>query len=128
MSPGPRSEIAFCSCSSMRSSYTGASLAVSTPKRSSALPDVPTTIELGYPDSEYNFWMGMFVPSGTPKPIIDRLYQETQKALALPAVKDKFAPQGIEPLALSPAEFDALVKKEVEMNIALAKAAGLRFN
>jgi tripartite-type tricarboxylate transporter receptor subunit TctC len=56
------------------------------------------------------------------------LYQETQKALQLPVVKDKFAPQGIEPLPLTSAEFDALVKKEVEINIALAKAAGLKFN
>jgi tripartite-type tricarboxylate transporter receptor subunit TctC len=103
-------------------------LAVSTPKRSSALPNVPTTLEAGFVDSDYNYWMGMFVPSGTPRAIIDRLYQETQKALQLPVVKDKFAPQGIEPLPLTSAEFDALVKKEVEINIALAKAAGLKFN
>jgi tripartite-type tricarboxylate transporter receptor subunit TctC len=103
-------------------------LAVSTPKRSSALPNVPTTLEAGFVDSDYNYWMGMFVPSGTPRTIIDRLYQETQKALQLPVVKDKFAPQGIEPLPLTSAEFDALVKKEVEINIALSKAAGLKFN
>lgn len=103
-------------------------LAVSTPKRSSALPNVPTTLEAGFVDSDYNYWMGMFVPSGTPRAIIDRLYQETQKALQRPVVKDKFAPQGIEPLPLTSAEFDALVKKEVEINIALAKAAGLKFN
>ena len=103
-------------------------LAVSTPKRSSALPNVPTTLEAGFVDSDYNYWMGMFVPSGTPRAIIDRLHQETQKALQLPVVKDKFASQGIEPLPLTSAEFDALVKKEVEINIALAKAAGLKFN
>ena len=103
-------------------------LAVSTPKRSSALPDVPTTLEAGFIDSDYNYWMGMFVPSGTPRPIMERLYQETEKALQQPAVKSKFAPQGIEPLPLTSAEFDALIKKEIEINLALVKAAGIKFN
>jgi tripartite-type tricarboxylate transporter receptor subunit TctC len=103
-------------------------LAVSTPKRSAALPDVPTTIEAGFPDSDYNYWMGLFVPSKTPREIVDRLRAETEKALALPTVKEKFAPQGIEPLPLSPFDFDALIRREIEANIALVKAAGLKFN
>ncbi len=103
-------------------------LAVSTPKRSAALPDVPTTIEAGFADSDYNYWMGLFVPAKTPRDIVERLRAETEKALALPAVKQKFAPQGIEPLPLSPAEFDALIRKEIQANIALVKAAGLKFN
>jgi tripartite-type tricarboxylate transporter receptor subunit TctC len=103
-------------------------LAVSTPKRTSALPDVPTTLEAGFADSDYNYWMGMLVPAKTPRPIVERLHQETQKVLQLPAVRDKFAPQGIEPMALTPAEFDALIKKEIADNIALVKAAGLKFN
>jgi tripartite-type tricarboxylate transporter receptor subunit TctC len=103
-------------------------LAVSTPKRSPALPDVPTTIEAGFADSDYNFWMGMFVPAKTPRDIVDRLHQETQKALRHPNVVAKFAPQGVEPMPLTPAEFDALVKKEIAANIALVKAAGLKFN
>jgi len=103
-------------------------LAVSTPKRSAALPDVPTTLEAGFPDSDYNFWMGMLAPSGTPGAVIDRLYRETQAALRNPVVVEKFAPQGIEPLPLTPAEFDALIKKEIATNIALVKAAGLKFN
>jgi tripartite-type tricarboxylate transporter receptor subunit TctC len=103
-------------------------LAVSSPKRSSALPNVPTTLEAGFADSDYNYWMGLFVPAKTPRDIIERLRAETEKALRHPNVVEKFAPQGIEPLALTPAEFDALVKKEIETNIALAKAAGLKFN
>ena len=103
-------------------------LAVSSAKRSSALPDVPTTLEAGLADSDYNFWMGMFVPAKTPRPIVDRLYQETEKALRLPAVVEKFKPQGIEPMPLTSAEFDALVRKEIATNIALVKAAGLKFN
>jgi tripartite-type tricarboxylate transporter receptor subunit TctC len=103
-------------------------LAVSTPKRSSALPNVPTTLEAGFADSDYIFWMGMFVPAKTPRDIIDRLHQETQKVLQQAAVAEKLRPQGIEPMPLTPAEFDALVKKEIDSNIALVQAAGLKFN
>ncbi|HUC51052.1 MAG TPA: tripartite tricarboxylate transporter substrate binding protein [Xanthobacteraceae bacterium] len=101
-------------------------LAVCTPKRTASLPNVPTTIELGYPNSDYNFWMGMFVPAKTDRAILERLRAETQKALADPAVVDKLKPQGMEPMPLSPAEFDALIKKEVTQNIALVKAAGIK--
>jgi tripartite-type tricarboxylate transporter receptor subunit TctC len=59
---------------------------------------------------------------------VERLHAETIKALALPAVRQKFAPQGIEPMPLSPAEFDALIKKEIGINLALVKAAGIKFN
>ena len=59
-------------------------LAVSTPKRSSALPDVPTTLEAGFANSDYNYWMGMFVPAKTPPDIVERLHQETEKVLLLP--------------------------------------------
>lgn len=103
-------------------------LAVSTPKRSTALPDVPTTLEAGFRDSDYTFWNGMFVPARTPRAIVDRLHREVQKALALPGVKEKFATQGIEPMPLSPAEFDALIRREIASNLALAKAAKLTFN
>jgi tripartite-type tricarboxylate transporter receptor subunit TctC len=68
------------------------------------------------------------VPAKTPREIVDRLYRETQKALALPAVQEKFKPQGVEPMPLTPAEFDALIGKEIASNIALVKAAGLKFN
>jgi tripartite-type tricarboxylate transporter receptor subunit TctC len=103
-------------------------LAVSSAKRSSALPDVPTTLEAGLADSDYNYWMGMFVPAKTPRVVIDKLYAETQKALQVPAVTEKFKPQGIEPMPMTSAEFDALIKKEIAANIALVKAAGLKFN
>jgi tripartite-type tricarboxylate transporter receptor subunit TctC len=101
-------------------------LAVCTQERTASLPNVPTTIELGYPDSDYNFWMGMFVPAKTDRAIVERLRAETQKALAEPAVVEKLKPQGMEPMPLSPEEFDALIKKEVVQNIALVKAAGIK--
>ena len=103
-------------------------LAVCTPMRSTSLPDVPTTIEAGYPNSDYNYWMGMLVPAKTDRAIVERLRRETQLAMAEPALIEKFKPQGIEPMPLSPAEFDALIKKEVVANIALAKAAGIKIN
>jgi tripartite-type tricarboxylate transporter receptor subunit TctC len=103
-------------------------LAVCTRKRSGALPDVPTTIESGYPDSDYTYWNGLLVPAKTSRSIVDRLYDETMKVLRLPAVIEKFKPQGIEPMPLMPKEFDAMIAKEIEQNIALVKAAGLKFN
>jgi tripartite-type tricarboxylate transporter receptor subunit TctC len=103
-------------------------LAVSTPQRSRALPDIPTTLEAGLADSDYNFWTGLFVPAGTPKEVIERLHRDTQKVLAQPGVQEKFAPQGIEPMPMSPADFDALIRKEIVSNIAFVKAAGLKFN
>ncbi len=106
-------------------------LAVCTPKRSTSLPDVPTTIEAGYPDSDYNYWMGLFVPAKTDRAIVERLRRGNPvAALAEPALIEKFKPQGIEPMPLSPEEFDALIKKEVVANVALkqAKAAGIKIN
>jgi tripartite-type tricarboxylate transporter receptor subunit TctC len=103
-------------------------LAVSTPKRSPALPDLPTTLEAGYADSDYTFWNGLLVPAKTPRDIVRTLYQETQRVLQQPNVKEKFAPQGIDPMSLTPEEFDALIRKEIDINLALVKAAGIRFN
>ena len=103
-------------------------LAVTTQKRSASLPDVPTTLELGFKDSDYTFWNGFLAPAKTPKPIVERLHSEITKIVASPDVRQKLDQQGVEPLPLSPAEFDALMRKEVTDNIELAKAAGLKFN
>ena len=103
-------------------------LAVTTQKRSAALPDVPTTLELGFKDSDYTFWNGFLAPAKTPKPIIDRLHSEIAKIVASADVRQKLDMQGVEPLPLSPAEFDALMRKEITDNLELAKAAGLKFN
>lgn len=103
-------------------------LAVSTTKRSSALPDVPTTIEAGYPNSDFTFWNGLLVPAKTPPNIVTQLHAETEKALRSSAVVEKFKPLAMEPMPLTPKEFDALIRKEIQNNIALAKAVGLKFN
>jgi tripartite-type tricarboxylate transporter receptor subunit TctC len=101
-------------------------LAVTTPKRSPALPDVPTSIEAGYPNSDYTFWLGMFLPAKTPREIVDRLHREVQKALQASAMEKRLAQTGIDPMPITPQAFDALIKKEVAENIALVKAAGIK--
>jgi tripartite-type tricarboxylate transporter receptor subunit TctC len=101
-------------------------LAVSSSSRASALPEVPTTVEAGYPNSEYDFWLGFFLPAKTPRAIVERLYQEIRKAKEHPDVKAKLAAAGGEPMDMTPAEFDAHIRKSVEMNRTLAKAAGIK--
>jgi tripartite-type tricarboxylate transporter receptor subunit TctC len=103
-------------------------LAVSTPKRSASLPEVPTTLELGYANSDYTFWNGLFLPAKTPREIADKLHQETKKAAILQAVVEKLAAQGIDPMPITAAEFDAQIKKEIADSIALVKAAGIKVN
>jgi tripartite-type tricarboxylate transporter receptor subunit TctC len=103
-------------------------LAVSGVKRSSSLPDVPTTVEAGVPDSDYDFWVGFWAPAGTPKPILDKLHAETIKALQNPALKAKLDNVGGDPLPMSSEQFQAFVKKEIDINAALVKAAGVKIN
>lgn len=103
-------------------------LAVSTTNRSSALPDVPTTIEAGFPDSDYTFWNGILAPAKTSRDVVATLHAEIQKVLSLADVQAKFASQGVEPMPLNPDEFDVMIANEVQSNVKLAKAAGLKFN
>jgi tripartite-type tricarboxylate transporter receptor subunit TctC len=100
-------------------------LAVGSPKRSAALPNVPTTAEAGVANSEFNFWIGMFASSKVPKEMIERLSQEVNKALADPEVKQRFAALGAEPWSMASAEFDVYIKNEIKSNAALVKAVGL---
>lgn len=100
-------------------------LAVGSPLRASALPDVPTTAEAGVPGSEFNFWIGMMAPAKTPRDIVNRLQAEVVKALASPDVKERFAKLGADAWTMQPAQFDAYIKAEIESNAKLVKAAGL---
>jgi tripartite-type tricarboxylate transporter receptor subunit TctC len=101
-------------------------LAVGTATRSPQLPNVPTTIESGYPNSEFVFWVGLFAPSATPRPIIDRLNAEALKALASPEIKQKLEVLGAEPMPMTPAAFDAFVRSEVARMAVVVKAAGIK--
>ncbi|HSH91165.1 MAG TPA: tripartite tricarboxylate transporter substrate binding protein [Ramlibacter sp.] len=100
-------------------------LAVGSPKRASALPDVPTTAEAGVPGSEFNFWIGMMAPAKTPRDIVNRLNEEVIKALATPEVKERFAALGADAWTLKPEQFDAYIHEEIKSNAVLVKAAGL---
>ncbi|MDP3702089.1 MAG: tripartite tricarboxylate transporter substrate binding protein [Hylemonella sp.] len=101
-------------------------LAVGSPQRASALPDVPTTTEAGVPGSEFNFWIGMMAPAKTPRDIVNRLHDEVLKALAAPEVKERFAKVGADAWTLKPEAFDAYIKNEIVSNATLVKAAGLQ--
>jgi tripartite-type tricarboxylate transporter receptor subunit TctC len=103
-------------------------LAVSSSKRAAALPDVPTTLEAGFANSDYNFWIGMFVPVKTPRDVVERLYGETRKVMEMPSVRDKLASLGGEPMAMTQPEFDRFLRDEIAMNAALVKAAGIKGN
>lgn len=100
-------------------------LAVGSPKRAAALPDVPTTAEAGVPGSEFNFWIGMMAPAKTPREIVNRLHDEVVKALATPEVKERFLKLGADAWTLTPQQFDAYIKDEIVSNAKLVKAAGL---
>lgn len=100
-------------------------LAVGSPKRATALPNVPTTAEAGVPGSEFNFWIGMMAPAKTPRDIVNRLNDEVLKALATPEVRERFAALGADAWTLKPEQFDAYIKDEIKSNAVLVKAAGL---
>jgi tripartite-type tricarboxylate transporter receptor subunit TctC len=101
-------------------------LAVSSSKRVAALPDVPTTLEAGFPDSDFDFWVGALVPRQTPRDIVARIYAETVKAIENPSVQEKLAKLGVEPMIMRPEDFDARIAKEAAMAVTLAKAANIR--
>lgn len=103
-------------------------LAVSSQQRATALPDVPTTVQAGFPDSGYDFWVGAFLPKNTPKTIVDTFHKAIEKAIAEPALAKKLAELGADPMKMSPSEFDALVRAEIKSNAAVVKAAGIKVN
>jgi tripartite-type tricarboxylate transporter receptor subunit TctC len=100
-------------------------LAVTTTKRMSLFPDVPTLAESGMPGFEVGAWQGVMVPAGTPKAVVDRLNAEINKALQSPDVKGKLAVQGAEPLGSTPAEYGSYVKKELARWAGVVKASGV---
>lgn len=103
-------------------------LAVSSKQRAAALPDVPTTVEAGFPDSGYEFWVGVLLPKGAPKPIVDAYHNAINKALVEPALARKLGELGADPLKMSPSDFDAMIKSEIKSNAAVVKAAGIKVN
>ncbi|HET9042365.1 MAG TPA: tripartite tricarboxylate transporter substrate binding protein [Burkholderiales bacterium] len=124
-----RVEYYFCPITAALAQVKGGkvhALAVSSPKRSAMLPDVPTTVEAGFPKSEYMLWVGMWLPAKTPPAIVQKLHAATVKALGEPEVKERLAKLGADPMPMSMPEFEAFMRSEVDDAMRIAKAAGIK--
>lgn len=99
-------------------------LGVTSLRRAAALPEVPTIAESGVPGYEMSPWIGVFAPAGTPRPIVERLNAEVNKALRLPAVSEGLASQGLEPWGSTPEEFAARLKSDYDKYGLLIKLTG----
>jgi tripartite-type tricarboxylate transporter receptor subunit TctC len=103
-------------------------IAVTSAKRSSAAPEIPTVAESGVPGYEASSWFAFLAPVGTPKPIVARLNGEAMQALRTPAVQEALVRQGMEPAGSTPAEIDAYLRTEIEKWTRVVKEAGIRAN
>ncbi len=101
-------------------------IAVSSAKRLESLPNVPTIAESGVPGFEVVSWQGIFVPAGTPKPIIDRLHAEIMKILQTTEMQDRLKSLGMQPSSMTPDQVAAFQKAEVEKWAQVIKAAGIK--
>ena len=100
-------------------------LAVTTPKRSSALPELPTMNSI-YPGFESDNWYAMFYPKGTPRAIVDKVNAEIRKALGTPEIRAFLPKEALDPVASSPEELSALLKREIEKYAKVIKLANIR--
>jgi len=103
-------------------------LAVTTPQRSRALPDVPTLAEAGVAGAESTSWTALLVPAGTPRDVIGRLHREAVSALAAPEVRRRLTNNGAEPVGSTPAQFGTYLKRELEKWGGVVKRSGARAN
>jgi tripartite-type tricarboxylate transporter receptor subunit TctC len=101
-------------------------LAVTTAKRTSLAPELPTIAESGLPGFDINTWFGVFAPAKTPQPVVDRLYSEFTRALAMPDVRQKMIDLGAEPVGSKPAGFAAYIRSEKEKYARVIKASGAK--
>jgi tripartite-type tricarboxylate transporter receptor subunit TctC len=98
-------------------------LAVSTPTRAPDLPDVPTTLEAGYPNSDYTVWYGVFMPSKTPRDIVQKFYSLAAGVLQTPVMQRRLAQLAVDPFPMTPEQFDHYVADDLAANGKLFKAA-----
>ncbi len=103
-------------------------LAVTSAKRFAALPDVPTFEELGYKNMIVDNWWGLVAPAGTPKAVIDRIREETAKAVALPDVRERYTGLGVNPVVSTPAEFQKLLEDEFRVWTKVAKDNNIKID
>jgi tripartite-type tricarboxylate transporter receptor subunit TctC len=101
-------------------------LGVSTAKRSSALPNVPTIAESGLKGFDYNLWVGLFAPAGTPAELVDKINKDVARAVQAPDIKERLANLGAEAMPMTPAEFKAFVRSEIDESAKVIKAAGIK--
>lgn len=101
-------------------------LVVASRQRIAELPDVPTVVELGFEDAAVEPWTGVFVPAGTPRPIVDRLNREFVSMLGEPEIRDAMLKQGMRPVGSTPERLGADVREAVARWPAVVKAAGIR--
>jgi len=95
-------------------------------KRSAVLPDVPTVSEAGVPGYETTIWLGLMAPKGTPKEIIDRLNSEITKIINKPEIREAWAKQGAVPMTMSPQEFDAFLRRDIDKWAKVIEQAGIK--
>ena len=100
-------------------------LVVSTPTRVADLPDVPSPPEIGLKDADSTIWFGVFMPSKTPRDIVDKFHAAGLKVLADPAMQASLKQLGVEALPMTPQEMDAFIVREIAANLAVIKAAGI---
>jgi len=101
-------------------------LAVSSPRRSASVPDLPTMIEAGFAGFDSTAWFALMVPAGTPQPIIEKLHHETVRILGLPEVRKRFDALGMEPVGNTPAEFAAEIARETPQWAKVIRDAGIK--
>jgi tripartite-type tricarboxylate transporter receptor subunit TctC len=101
-------------------------LGVTSAKRTSFMPELPTIAESGVPGYEATLWWGIFAPSKTPKPVVDRLNSEIHKAMASPELKKTFVEFGAEPSPTTPEAFTAMVRKEIAKWAKVVKDANIK--
>jgi tripartite-type tricarboxylate transporter receptor subunit TctC len=101
-------------------------LAVSSPERVPLLPNVPSVVEAGYPDAVFRFWNGLSAPAKTPRDIVEKLHDATEKALNSPSVREKLAKLGVDPKNISVEEFGQFFRDDLAATIQLAKEANIQ--
>ncbi len=101
-------------------------LAVSSSKRSSLLPEVPTIAESGVPGFDYTLWLALWGPPGMPADVVEKINKDVNRVLASPDLADRLTNLGTLPMSMSPAEFTRFVRSEVEDTARVLKAAGIK--
>jgi tripartite-type tricarboxylate transporter receptor subunit TctC len=101
-------------------------LVISTPKRVTDLPEVPTPAEAGLKNAESAFWLGVFMPAKTPRDVIGKFHDAGMKLLAEPSMQESLMKLGVERFPMTPLEMDAFVAREIAENLEVIKAAGIK--